>query len=222
MLVAAGIITLMYIPVFLTIRGNLLITPSQSDWSGYRFTFRATPTPINAGSTLSGGSSHSTHLRGIAKKMLWYPIVYMALLLPTVVCRFKGIYGTPVPLPVILGCISLLSAMGISNVLIYMFTRNLGGTPWFARPLLGRQADVEIFVERTTINEEPSAPLGDNGRIQNSIKSLPTPLHLDILSIPPHHPDFSLDGDLYPDIGAKVKEAGVDEPPSPTSKVCTS
>ncbi len=218
MLVAAGIITLMYIPVFLTIRGNLLITPSQSDWSGYRFTFRSAPAPITTGSTLSGGSSSQTsHVRGIAKKMLWYPIVFMALLLPTVVCRFKGIYGTPVPLPVILGCISLLSAMGISNVAIYLFTRNLGGTPWFARPLRCKQSDVEILVERTTINEAASAPLGDNGRIRDSIGSLPTALHLDAIKIPPH-----LGEDLYPDVGTKAKEAEAHEPPSPTSKVRTS
>ena len=215
MLVAAGIITLMYIPVFLTIRGNLLIAPSQSDWSGYRFTFRTAPAPISTGSSLSGGSSSQTsHVRGIAKKMLWYPIVFMALLLPTVVCRFKGIYGTPVPLPVILGCISLLSAMGISNVGIYIFTRNLGGTPWFARPLLCKQSDVEILVERTTINEAASTPSGDNGRTRDSIRSLPTALHLNTIRIPPH-----LGEDLYPDVGAKAKEAEAHEPPSPTSKV---
>lgn len=218
MLVAAGIITLMYIPVFLTIRGNLLITPSQSDWCGYRIKFRSDPAPITSESTLSGGSSsQTTHVRGIAKKMLWYPIVYMTVLLPTVVCRFKGIYGSPVPLPVILGCISLLSAMGISNVGIYLFTRNLGGTPWFARPLLSRQTDVEILVERTTINEAGSALRGDNDRVRDSTRSLPTALHLDAIRIPPHFGE-----DLFPDIGAKAKGDEVDEVPTPTSKVSTS
>jgi len=209
----------MYIPVFLTIRGNLLITPSQSDWYGYRLIFRSAPAPIATGSTLSGGSSARANIRGIAKKMLWYPLVFIALLLPTVVCRFKGIYGSPVPLPVILGCISLLSAMGFSNVVIYLFTRNLGGTPWFARPLLRRQTDVEVFVERTTINESGSAPHGDNGRIQDSIRSLPTPLHLDAIRIP-RHSDFGLKGDLFPDIDEKAKGVEMGEPPSPTSKVC--
>jgi hypothetical protein len=220
MLVAGGIITLMYIPVFLTIRGNLLITPSQSEWYGYRIKFRTSPTSIATGSTMSGGSSsHQNHLRGIAKKMLWYPIAYIALLLPTVVCRFKGIYGSPVPLPVILGCISLLSAMGVSNVCIYIFTRNLGGTPWFAKPLLSRQSDVEIHVERTTVNEAGSAPRGD--RIYDNTGSLPTPLDLEVMRIPSYHPDFRLEGDLFHDIGAKTKEAG-DELPLPTSKVRTS
>ena len=218
MLVAAGIITLMYIPVFLTIRGNLLITPSQSDWSGYRIKFRLDPAPIASESTLSGGSSsQTTHVRGIAKKMLWYPIIYMVVLLPTVVCRFKGIYGSPVPLPVILGCISLLSAMGISNVAIYLFTRNLGGVPWFARPLLNRQTDVEIFVERSTINEAGFASRGDNSRVRDSTRSLTTALHLDAIRIPP-----PLGEDLFPDIGAKAKEDEVDEIPTPTSKVSTS
>jgi len=206
MLVAGGIITLMYIPVFFTIRGNLLITPSQTKWYRYQIKFRSASTSITTDSTLSGGSSsRATHLRGVAKKMLWYPITYMALILPTVVCRFKGIYGSPVTLPVIVGCVSLFTAMGLTNVLIYVFTRNLGGTPWFARPLLNKQADVEIHIERTTFNEVGSGS-GDNGRIQDNIEN---------------HPDIRLGGDLYPDIGVKGKEV-VDGLPSPSSKVRTS
>ena len=220
MLVAALIITLMYIPVFLTIRGNLLITRSPSDWFGYRFIFRSAPPSTTTDSTLSGESpSRTTHIRRVAKKMLWYPIVYMALLIPTVVCRFKVVYGSPVPLPVILGCVSLLASMGLSNVCIYLFTRNLGGTPWFARPLLARQTDVEVFVERTTVNETLSAPRGDNGRLQDGAS------HISSLSaqikISPHHSDISLGGDLYPDLGAKVKEVDLELGlPSPPTKVC--
>lgn len=158
--------------------------------------------------------------------MLWYPIAFMALLLPTVVCRFKAIYGSPVPLPVLLGCISLLSSMGTSNVLIYIFTRNLGGAPWFARRLLARQTDVEVFVERTTINEMRPAPRGDNnGRTQDKashISSFSTQLHLDPIKTSPHHSDFSFEGDLYPDLEAKPEEGGEVCLPSPPSKVCTS
>ena len=224
MLVAAGIITLMYIPVFLTIRGNLLITRSASDWSGYRVIFRSAPPGISTESSQSGDSSaHAAHLRGIAKKMLWYPIAYIALLLPTVVCRFKGIYGSPVPLPVILGCVSLLSSMGLSNVCIYIFTRNLGGTPWFARPLLARQTDVEVFVERTTVNETGPASRGDDGRIRDRashISSLSSQFQLDSIKTS-HQSAFSFGGDLYPDLEGKAKEVEVG-PRSPTKKVCTS
>ena len=213
-------ITLMYIPVFLTIRGNLLIARSPSDWSGYRFIFRSAPPSTTTDSALCGdSSSQANHLRGVARKMLWYPIAYMALLIPTAVCRFKGIYGSPVSLPVILGCVSLLSSMGLSNVCIYMFTRNLGGTPWFARPLLARQTDVEVFVERTTVNETGSAPRGDDGGLHDGAS------HISSLSaqmkISPHHSDISLGGDLYPELEAKPKEVELGLR-SPTTKVCTS
>ena len=68
------------------------------------------------------------------------------------------------------------------------------------------------------MNEAGSAPRGDNGRRPDNVGSLPTPLDLEAMRIPSYHPDFGLGGDLYPDIGAKGKEA-VDELPTPASKV---
>lgn len=215
MLTSAAIITLVYIPVFFTIRGNLLITPSQSDWYGYRLTFRSAPSPLLTGSTLSGGSSHSTHLRGVARKVLWYPIAYMAVLLPTVVCRFKAIHGTPVSLPVLLACVSLLSSMGLSNACIYVFTRNLGGEPWFARSLLTRKTDMEVFVERSTMNEMGPVSPSHNGRMRDKASQI-----IDAMRIPPHHPDFRFGGDLYPEIESKANEVEVDEAPLTIPKVC--
>ena len=153
--------------------------------------------------------------------MLWYPTVYNVVLLPTVVCRFKGISGPPIPLPVILGCISLLASMGFSNVCIYVFTRNLGGAPWLASSSLAKQ-EVEIFVERTTVNEAGPASGGDNGGRQERANhsNLST---LGAIKFSRHDSGFCSGGDVDSDVGAKAK--GVEEeelPPSPTSKVCMS
>jgi hypothetical protein len=219
MLIAAVTITLMYIPVSLTLRGNLLITPSQFSWYGYRFTFRSTSLPTTTESTPSGGNpAQATNLRGIARKMLWYPMAYIVVLLPILTCRFMEINGPPVPLPVLLGCISLLFCMGISNVCIYFFTRNLSGAPWFARPLT-KPDDMEIFVERTTVNEAGLIPGG--GRIQDRARSLSIPWHLDAIRISPHRSSFSPEGNLSPDTEASAK--GVKEKaPSSEIKVCIS
>jgi hypothetical protein len=220
MLASAAIITLMYIPVFLTIRGNLLITRSQSDWYGYRFTLRSSAQPFATGSTMSGGSlSQGNDLHGLARKMLWYPIVYLALLLPTAICRFRGLSGSSVPLPVILGSVSLLSSMGFSNACIYFFTRNLGGTLWFSKALVFKQPDMEILVERTTLNEAVPTPRVDSVRVQDrtsQLRRISIPWHIDPTIISPHRSS----GDLYPDI--ELKTEGVEDgPPSHQHKVCT-
>jgi len=214
MLIAAIIITLMYIPVWLTLRGNLLITPSKS---GYRFTFRSASPSIATGSTQSGGNSPQANLRRIARKMLWYPLAYNITLLPVLICRFIQLGGQRIPLPVLLGCITLLFCMGISNVVIYLFTRNLGGRAWFAGPLLANRDNMEIFVERTTINE--LGPVPDKGRIRDRashIKGHSTPWHSDVVVISP-----SSTGTFDSSRGARATKVEQEVPPSPTpTKVC--
>ena len=215
MLLAAIIITLMYIPVWLTLRGNLLITPSQH---GYRLTFRSA-SRSTTGSSLSGGNSPQTNLRRIARKMLWYPLAYNVTLLPILTCRFIQLGGQTVSLPVLLACITLLFAMGLSNVCIYFFTRNLGGRPWYARPLLANRDNMEIFVERTTVNEvEP-----DNGRIRDRashIKGNYTPWNSDVVVISPHYPSPSSGETFFPQDGARIVVRQEELPSPPPTKVC--
>ena len=223
MLIAAIVITLMYIPVWLTLRGNLLISPGRI---GYRFRLRMVSPSTTTGSSQSGGNSPQANLRRIAKKMLWYPMVYNIVVLPVLICRFIQLGGHTIPLPALLACITLLFCMGISNVCIYCFTRNLGGRPWFARPLLANQENMEIFVERTTINEVGPAPGGDNGRIRDKaghIESNTTLWHPDVVVISPEYESSSPEGTIYPDMGARprVVEQGESRSPTPT-KVCTS
>jgi len=221
MLIAAIIITLMYIPVWLTLRGNLLITPSQS---GYQFTFRKTSPSTTTGSSQSGSNSPQGNLRRIARKMLWYPLAYNITLLPILICRFIQLNGTTISLSVILACITLLFCMGISNVCIYFFTRNLGGRPWFTRPLLANRDNMEIFVERTTINEVGLTPGGDNGRIRDRtthFKGYSSPWNSDVITISPHYSSPSSGVTFLPDRGTRDIIVKQEESPSPTpTKVC--
>lgn len=217
MLIAAIIITLMYIPVWLTLRGNLLITPGQF---GYRFTFRSASPSTTTGSSQSGVNSSQANLRRIAKRMLWYPIVYNIVVLPVLICRFIQLNGRRIPLPPLLACITLLFCMGISNVCIYCFTRNLGGKPWFARPLLPTQDNMEIFVERTTVNEVGPAPGGGSLRIQDRATHIRSHPHLDVIVISPHHSSSS-GKSVYPGRRARAQVVEQKESPSPTpTKVC--
>ena len=213
----------MYIPVWLTLRGNLLITPGQF---GYRFTLRLASPSNTTGSSQSGINSPQANLRRIAKKMLWYPVVYNLVVLPVLICRFIQLDGSTISLPVLLACITLLFCMGISNAVIYCFTRNLGGRPWFARPLLANQDNVEIFVERTTVNEVGPAPGDDNGRTRDRasrIKTTSTPWDMDVVVISPHYSGSTPGGTFYPDGGMKpiIVEQGESQSTTPTT-VCTS
>jgi hypothetical protein len=223
MLVSAAFITLMYIPVFFTIRGNLLITPSRSAWFGYRFTFRSSTQSFATESSMSGSSCQSNPHHKLARRMLWYPIAYVALLLPTAICRFIGLGGIRVPLPVLLWAICMINFLGFSDACIYFFTRNLGGTARFSRPSAFKQSNMEIHVERTTVNGAGPAPRRDNVKIQDRtgrIRTISIPMHLDATKSSPHHSSFSPEEDRYSDIGAKP---GVEDDGPPFSpKVCRS
>ena len=219
MLIAAIIITLMYIPVWLTLRGNLLITPSQH---GYRFTFRSA-SRSTTGSSQSGGNSPQANVRRIARKMLWYPLAYNITLLPILTCRFIQLDGRTVSLPILLACITLLFSMGLTNVCIYFFTRNLGGRPWYARPLLANRDNMEIFVEQTTVNEVEPASGDENDRIRDRashIKDNYTPWNSGsgMVVISPHYPSPSSGEAFFPGDGARAKQEELQSPP-PT-KVC--
>lgn len=222
MLIAAIIITLMYIPVWLTLRGNLLITPSKH---GYRLTFRSTSPSTTSASSQSGSNSPQANLRRIARKMLWYPLAYNITLLPVLICRFIQLNGQTISLPILLASITLLFSMGISNVCIYFFTRNLGGKPWYARQLLANRDNMEIYVERTTVNEVGPVPGGDNGRIRDSashIKSHSSPWNSDVVVISPHYSSPPSEGTFFPGDGAKAIIVKQEELRSPTpTKVCT-
>lgn len=221
MLIAAIIITLMYIPVWLTLRGNLLITPSQS---GYRITFRSTSPSTATASSQSGSNSPQANLRRIARKMLWYPLAYNITLLPILICRFIQLNGQTIDLSIILACITLLFCMGISNVCIYIFTRNLGGKPRFARPLLSNRDNMEIFVERTTVNEVGPSSGSDNGRIRDRVshtKGHSTPWGSDVVIISPQTSSPSSGVTFFPDRGPKAIIVKQEELSSPApTKVC--
>jgi len=99
----------------------------------------------------------------LAIKMLWYPIVYLILVMPMAISRVDS--GVDVSVSVLLGFMCLLWSMGTANTIIYVCTRRLGPTPWSrrkdslsrSRSKTTRKADasppnapVQIFVDRFT------------------------------------------------------------------------
>lgn len=76
-------------------------------------------------------SGRALQLKTLAIKMLWYPIVYLVLILPIAISRVDS--NVKVSLSVMLGFMCLLWLMGTANTVIYVCTRRLGPTPWARR-----------------------------------------------------------------------------------------
>jgi hypothetical protein len=60
--------------------------------------------------------------------------------------------------------------MGFANCLVYMFTRRIGPTPWFARPSRGAQS-VQVFVDRITHNDIEGDGSGGSGSAERGLKN---------------------------------------------------
>ncbi|KAG8828996.1 hypothetical protein FRC17_007229 [Serendipita sp. 399] len=84
----------------------------------------------------NSANGRSLQLRALAIKMLWYPIVYLVLILPIAISRVDS--RVKVSLDVMLGFMCLLWLMGTANTIIYVCTRRLGPTPWSRKMSISR------------------------------------------------------------------------------------
>ncbi|KZV92206.1 hypothetical protein EXIGLDRAFT_769185 [Exidia glandulosa HHB12029] len=111
---STGLSILLYVPMFLRIRGNLEVDPSRF----WRISLRRTPTPIEV-------FGPTTRLADQSRKMLMYPVVYIVLSVPFSVMRwaanFRGTHTVDTPWYFL--CISLHNCEGLANVLLLTMTR---------------------------------------------------------------------------------------------------
>jgi hypothetical protein len=82
MFMSAGLCFILYILVFLRIRGNI-----SREGGRWYFSTKA----------LHPGTRAEQFARTIAKRMIWYPIAYTALLVPIAIARFVDWSGHEVP-----------------------------------------------------------------------------------------------------------------------------
>ncbi|PVG04832.1 hypothetical protein CPB86DRAFT_18849 [Serendipita vermifera] len=76
-------------------------------------------------------SGKGVQLKALAVKMLWYPAIYLVLIMPIAIARVDSTLN--VSLNVMLAFMCLLWLMGTANTIIYVCTRRLGPTPWHRR-----------------------------------------------------------------------------------------
>jgi len=156
----------LYFLVFMTLRGTLVV-------SGGRWTLNLGKDLRARPATPTGQNHGVTQLRSLAKKVLWYPVVYICLILPISVCRLASLDSSKPPIPAAAGQASmcLLFSMGFANCLIYAFTRRIGPTPWFARPPRSDRS-MQVYVDHVTHNDlEGADGSGGSGGSENRLKN---------------------------------------------------
>ncbi|KZT35234.1 hypothetical protein SISSUDRAFT_1121737 [Sistotremastrum suecicum HHB10207 ss-3] len=116
MFISAFIILVLYVILFLNLRGH--ITYSTSHLS---FSFRSRY------SKEGGMNFKEAYVKSMSGKMLWYPAAYITLILPLSIARIAAVTGDNLPDWVWYMATSMMFSMGFVNVIIYCATRNLLG-----------------------------------------------------------------------------------------------
>ncbi|KAI0819683.1 hypothetical protein BC628DRAFT_1401598 [Trametes gibbosa] len=113
MFLSALLSFIMYVLVFLKLRGNVML-------HGWRLSFHFGR--VNSEYSTRSADSHAVK---VAKSMLLYPLVYTILLLPIAVCRFAEWSGHEVSFAVTIVCDAIFLLSGTVNVLLFITTRRV-------------------------------------------------------------------------------------------------
>jgi len=99
---------LLYVPLFLALRGNLVIR-------GYHLRWRK----VSSGEAWTAPN----HASAVARQMLWYPFAYVIIVLPIAIVRWLAFSGTNVPTAATIFAGILFCLSGFINSLLYPATR---------------------------------------------------------------------------------------------------
>ncbi|KZV95820.1 hypothetical protein EXIGLDRAFT_834095 [Exidia glandulosa HHB12029] len=145
---STGLSILLYVPLFLCIRGNLEIDPTRP----WRVALRRTPTPIEV-------IGPAIRIADQSRKMLMYPVVYVVLSVPFSVIRWVATFKAThvVTTPWYFLCICLHNCEGLANVLLLALTRPsiLGFAMAASR---GQGPIVDEPTELRFVQEDPGIP----------------------------------------------------------------
>lgn len=108
---AAFINLLLYIPLFFSLRGNLVVQGMRFRWRSVSHP-EAWPVPRDPHGSAS-----------IARQMLWYPIAYVAVVLPIAIVRWLAFNETKVSFTWTAVAAICFNLSGLVNVLVYTLTR---------------------------------------------------------------------------------------------------
>jgi len=110
--VAAGVSFLLYLAVLLRVRGNMIYT-------GGTWRFRNVPDG-EAWKPAFSRDLLDTAMLSMSKLMVWYPIVYTALLIPITITRLASFAGDNVPFGATVIADIIYNLTGLFNVIIFI------------------------------------------------------------------------------------------------------
>ena len=140
MLISAGLSFILYFLVFFRLRGNITVS------AGYKIEFHRRP-KVRVGRTSNGtyivtdDQRVESHLTRVAKHMLWYPVVFLVIVLPMASARFSTFNGASVPFSVTICVAGLFMLHGFINTVLFCTTRNILPGNWRRRLGLGSAMD---------------------------------------------------------------------------------
>ncbi|TDL15996.1 hypothetical protein BD410DRAFT_902282 [Rickenella mellea] len=115
---AAFISLIAYVLLFLRLRGNIVVDPER--WQNVTFRWYPYPSEEPYRDRRSDASSLA---QKEARKMLWYPLCYIVVILPQSAVRWRQFTGHPVPFIALAVCATIFRLSGFMNVLLFMLTR---------------------------------------------------------------------------------------------------
>ena len=131
MLASATFCLILYLLIFFRLRGNISV-------EGYRISFHRRP-DVRIGRTstgalvVTGDRRIETHLDTVAKRMLWYPIVYILIVFPMVGVRYSAFSGLPDYSWLTFTLASVFNLHGFFNTVLFCTTRNILPGSWRQR-----------------------------------------------------------------------------------------
>jgi hypothetical protein len=131
MMASATFCLILYSLVFFRLRGNISV-------SGYTVYFHPRPNArtgetSNGELVVTGDQRVKSHLDRVAKHMLWYPIVYIVIVIPMLIARYSAFSGLRDYPEVTFIFASVFGLHGFFNTVLFCTTRNILPASWRQR-----------------------------------------------------------------------------------------
>jgi hypothetical protein len=124
---------ILYVPVFFRLRGNISV-------EGYKISFhRRIPSDVrfsrmrDGSLVVRGDGRGESYLDTVARHMLWYPVVYTFLILPTSASRLSTFSGKKPPFATAMLTSSVFMLHGFFNTILFCTTRRIIPESWRKR-----------------------------------------------------------------------------------------
>ena len=135
MTTSAAFSFILYLLVFFRLRGNLSV-------SGYKVSFQRRPVTrigrMGDGTlVITDDPRVESYRDSVAKRMLWYPVVYIFLILPVAASRLSTFHDKPVPFAATMLTSAVFMLHGFFNAMLFCTTRSILPGTWRQRVGLG-------------------------------------------------------------------------------------